>query len=66
MTALMKRAVPAALAAVVATVIVVATASAGSPPTPILIGDGPPSSEGFGKVKPIRRSNPLLTLIDAS
>jgi hypothetical protein len=48
----MKRFLLVVLAGAAAAVIAVATASAGSRPTPILIGGGPPSSEGFGKVKP--------------
>jgi hypothetical protein len=48
----MKRVLPAVLAVAAAAVIAVATANAGSRPTPILIGGGPPSSEGFGKAKP--------------
>jgi hypothetical protein len=42
----------AALIGAVATIIAVASANAGSGPTPILIGGGARSSVGFGKVKP--------------
>ena len=48
----MGRVLPSVLAVAAAAVIAVATASAGPRPTPILIGGGPPSSEGFGQVKP--------------
>src|ERR1700689_3185790 len=50
----MKRLLSVAVIGALAGVIAVTTASAGPRPTPILIGGGPPSSEGFGKVKPAK------------